>query len=62
MVEHEAGFFALDRHTGAPRWHYPLARPGTAGHWGTGASAAVDETKVFVAGLDGQVRAFRQDL
>ncbi len=61
MVAHEAGFFALDRKTGEPRWHYPLARPGTAGHWGIGASSAVDETLVFVAGLDGVVRAFRQD-
>ena len=61
MVAHEADFFALDRKTGAPRWHYPLERPGTDGHWGIGASAAVDDTMVFVAGLDGHVRAFRQE-
>jgi outer membrane protein assembly factor BamB len=61
MVAHEAGLFALDRKTGRPRWHHPLTRPGTAGHWGFGASCAVDETQVYVAGIDGIVRAFRQD-
>jgi outer membrane protein assembly factor BamB len=61
MVEHRADFFALDRTTGEPRWHYPLPRPLGAGHWGFGSSVAVDDTMVFVAGLDGIVRAFRQD-
>jgi outer membrane protein assembly factor BamB len=60
MVEHQADLFALDRTTGEPRWHHPLPRPGSAGHWGFGASVAVDETTVFAAGLDGLVRAFSQ--
>ena len=37
------------------------ARPAGAAHWGFGASVAVDEAMVFVAALDGIVRAFRHD-
>ena len=61
VVTDKADLFALDRKTGEPRWHYPMDRPEAAGHWGIGASTAVDDTMVFVAGLDGQVRAYRHE-
>jgi outer membrane protein assembly factor BamB len=61
MVAHQADLLALGRTSGEPLWHYPLSRPGSAGHWGFAAAVAVDETMVFAAGLDGLVRAFRQD-
>jgi outer membrane protein assembly factor BamB len=60
MIDHQAGFMAVDRKEGAVRWRYPLARPTGAKLWGFASSPAVDTERVYVGGLDGRVRAFPQ--
>jgi outer membrane protein assembly factor BamB len=60
MIDHRAGFLAVDREEGAVRWQYPLARPKGSKLWGFTSSPAIDTERVYVGGLDGRVRAFPQ--
>jgi outer membrane protein assembly factor BamB len=56
---HEGGVFGLDRSTGAIVWRYAFSPP-EEGFWGVPGSVAVGAGRVFVAGLDGRVRAFAE--
>jgi len=60
IVDHQAGFFAVDRISGKALWRYEMERPGDAGYWGFGSSPALGTKHVFVGGLDGKVYAFPQ--
>jgi len=59
LADHAGGVVALDRATGAMVWRYP-APPPESGPYGFPGSPALGAGLVFVGGLDGRVRAFRE--
>jgi len=64
MVPLRATILAMDRRTGRPRWRFPTNPPpnppaGTTSY-GFASSPALGDGRVFFAGLDGRLRAFRQ--
>ena len=61
MVDHQAGFYAVDRRSGKGLWRISAPRPGTDKLWGFTASPAVGEGLVFAAGLDGRFYGFGQE-
>lgn len=58
MVEHQGGYYAVDRASGRGLWRFPSERPGEARLWGFTSSPAAGDGKVFVGGLDGNLYAF----
>ncbi len=60
IADHQPGFFAVDRETGAARWSYRPERPEGAGNSGFASSPALGAERVFVGGLDGRLYAFRR--
>lgn len=61
IAPHEGSLMALDRETGAVLWRVPNDLPAGAIHRGFASSPVVSHGRVFVAGLDGVVRAFLED-
>lgn len=59
LAQHAGGVMALDRSTGTVAWRHAAAAP-DSGAYGFPGSPALGEDRVFVAGLDGRVRAFRR--
>lgn len=58
LAQHAGGVMALDRSTGKVAWRHAAAAP-DSGAYGFPGSPALGGDRVFVAGLDGRVRAFR---
>jgi outer membrane protein assembly factor BamB len=58
-VPHRGGIFAVDRATGKPVWRFAQPEPKDVAFGYTG-SASVGGGKVYIAGLDGKVLAFRE--
>lgn len=58
-VPHRGGIFAVERATGRPVWRYAEPEPKDVA-FGYPGSASVGAGKVFIAGLDGKVRAFAE--
>jgi outer membrane protein assembly factor BamB len=61
LIDHHGGFFAVDRATGRPLWHYPMPPPPDSPTWGVASSPEVADGQVFFGGLDGTFYAFRTD-
>jgi outer membrane protein assembly factor BamB len=59
IVDHEGGFFAIDRTTGEARWQFETEPKEGSKLWGFGSSPAVGGGVVLVGRLDGQVYAFK---
>ena len=58
IVDHTPGFFAVNAETGQAIWSY-IPEPDPDSHFsGFAGSPLVGECRVYVAGLDGEVRAF----
>ncbi len=59
LARHQGAVMALDRATGKVLWRYSAAAP-DSGAYGFPGSPALGPERVYVAGLDGRVRAFRR--
>jgi outer membrane protein assembly factor BamB len=61
FIEHQGGFFAVDRVTGKLAWRYQMAVIPDSFTYGVASSPAVDRELVFFGGLDGTFYAFKDE-
>jgi outer membrane protein assembly factor BamB len=58
FIDHQGGFFAVDRRTGKALWRVPFPPPPGAEVWGVNSSPVVAGGLVLFGGLDGTFYAF----
>ncbi len=57
IVDHQAGFYAIDLHTGTGLWQLVVEQSGNPAMWGFASAAAIGPEHVFVGNLNGSVYA-----